>query len=381
MGSNIDPHSSIDNAIKSLTDEITIIINLKQSAIIPTEPIGIKGQAQFLNTVISVETELIKNDFINYLKTKEVQLGRKPSSYGYNDRIIDMDLLVWNNEIIDNHLFTRPYLKKLVLSIQPTFQASHKIVFSASNPQFFSEAKKLGKQVFLPAVPYNNEKLAKYDVIILVDDKILSLQLNQTKKSSPISIDLVSNLQHYQNKTSNLNSLPIVKALGNSQKNRTLLDATCGMGKDTSLFLSRGFKVTALENSPIMAKLFENAISRCQQDTNFAKLIKNNLKFKHADAFDTLASLQYSTNKPDIIYLDPMFLEKKKSALSKKEMQILQYILPATTYTEQKKLLSLALKAAQKRDIIKQPKNAPVLIEGVAHQYKGRAVRYDLYIV
>ena len=76
-----------------------------------------------------------------------------------------------------------------------------------------------------------------------------------------------------------------------------------------------------------------------------------------------------------------MFLEKKKSALSKKEMQILQYILPATTYTEQKKQLSLAHKAAQKRVIIKQPKNAPVLIEGVAHQYKGRAVRYDLYIV
>ena len=46
-------------------------------------------------------------------------LGRQPGKHHYGPRTIDLDLVVWNGEIIDEDLYTRDYLREAVLAVWP----------------------------------------------------------------------------------------------------------------------------------------------------------------------------------------------------------------------------------------------------------------------
>ena len=53
------------------------------------------------------------------LKAIEVKLGRQPGKHRYGPRTIDLDLVVWNGEVIDQDLYTRDYLREAVLAVLP----------------------------------------------------------------------------------------------------------------------------------------------------------------------------------------------------------------------------------------------------------------------
>ena len=83
--------------------------------------------------------------------------------------------------------------------------------------------------------------------------------------------------------------------------------------------------------------------------------------------------------KPQVIYLDPMFPQKKKSSLPRKEMVLFRSLVGDDTDSEE--LLQIALKTAKERVVVKRPlKSAPILKEP-QHSFEGNSVRYDLYLV
>ena len=95
---------------------------------------------------------------------------------------------------------------------------------------------------------------------------------------------------------------------------------------------------------------------------------------------NSLDFLEKNTEKFDVIYLDPMFPNRQKSAKVKKTMQYFQEIVFYDNEQEEK-LLDLSLQKAQKRVVVKRPKLAPFLAQKFpTHQIKGKTIRYDVYL-
>ena len=83
---------------------------------------------------------------------------------------------------------------------------------------------------------------------------------------------------------------------------------------------------------------------------------------------------------PEVILIDTMYKERKKTALVKNDMRLVREIVgPDSDYTE---LIEVALKLAKNRVVIKQPRYAEPIkeIKQFSHQILGKTIRYDVYI-
>jgi len=114
IGSNIDPEDNISKMLSLLGAKVKI---LKVSSLIKTRPIGITNQSDFTNGAVNVETKLIKEELKNILKKIEDELGRDRNAPKFGPRTIDLDLIVWNGDIIDEEYYSRDFLRKSVEEI------------------------------------------------------------------------------------------------------------------------------------------------------------------------------------------------------------------------------------------------------------------------
>jgi 2-amino-4-hydroxy-6-hydroxymethyldihydropteridine diphosphokinase len=71
------------------------------STIIETEPWGYENQPRFLNAVAEVETQLAPRAFLDHLLDVERRLGRERVGPRWGPRTVDLDLLLWDEEAID----------------------------------------------------------------------------------------------------------------------------------------------------------------------------------------------------------------------------------------------------------------------------------------
>ena len=111
VGSNINPEENIQAALKILKQEV----NFKgASAWVKTTPVGIPDQNDFINGAVKVHTVMSREAFKNYLKELENRLGRDRTCPKFGPRVIDLDIVVWNNEIVDDDYHTRDFVKKAV---------------------------------------------------------------------------------------------------------------------------------------------------------------------------------------------------------------------------------------------------------------------------
>ncbi|TKG93496.1 2-amino-4-hydroxy-6-hydroxymethyldihydropteridine diphosphokinase [Puteibacter caeruleilacunae] len=111
IGSNIKPEENIYKMLGILKEEQVVV---KVSSFIRTEPIGIVDQPEFLNGAVKVKTMLEKDMFERYLKMLEDKLGRDRTVEKYGPRCIDLDIIVWNSEIIDDDYYERSFIQQTV---------------------------------------------------------------------------------------------------------------------------------------------------------------------------------------------------------------------------------------------------------------------------
>jgi 2-amino-4-hydroxy-6-hydroxymethyldihydropteridine diphosphokinase len=78
-----------------------------------TPPWGFVSNSNFINTVILLETKLSLEDLFTQLKQIEKEIGRKKSTISevYEDRIIDIDILDFNEKIVHSNELVVPHLR------------------------------------------------------------------------------------------------------------------------------------------------------------------------------------------------------------------------------------------------------------------------------
>jgi 2-amino-4-hydroxy-6-hydroxymethyldihydropteridine diphosphokinase len=111
VGSNIDAEKNITEMLIRLEKVVAIE---KISSWIKTKPIGIIDQPDFTNGAVKIETSLNRKELNTLLKKIEDKMGRDRTGEKYGPRCIDLDIAVWNGEIVDNDYYTRDFLRNSV---------------------------------------------------------------------------------------------------------------------------------------------------------------------------------------------------------------------------------------------------------------------------
>jgi 16S rRNA (guanine1516-N2)-methyltransferase len=163
---------------------------------------------------------------------------------------------------------------------------------------------------------------------------------------------------------------PLAKAVGIAKGHSRVLDATGGLGGDAMVLASLGCEVTICERHPLVALLLENGLEQARATLPCAAQVR----LQPGDAMAYLASL---AEPPPVIYLDPMYAVKDKSALSRKAMQIFESLVGADA--DQAELFQLARSKATQRVVVKRPRHAPPLAPPT-HSFAGSTTRYDMYL-
>ena len=117
IGSNIEPEQNIAATLFFLRQEQEFV---SVSSLIKTSPIGIPDQPYFMNGAAKILTTMEIADFKSYLKDIEDRLKRDRTAPKYGPRTIDLDIVIWDGEIIDPDYFSRDFLKTAVDEIKLT---------------------------------------------------------------------------------------------------------------------------------------------------------------------------------------------------------------------------------------------------------------------
>ncbi|QZT36002.1 2-amino-4-hydroxy-6-hydroxymethyldihydropteridine diphosphokinase [Halosquirtibacter xylanolyticus] len=109
IGSNIQPELNIPEAVLSVSLKHRL---LEVTHVEETQPLGIIDQPNFHNAAMKIETWFSQDGFKIYLKEVEDLLLRDRTTEKYGPRTIDLDIVVWNDEVVDEDYYSRDFLKK-----------------------------------------------------------------------------------------------------------------------------------------------------------------------------------------------------------------------------------------------------------------------------
>ncbi len=180
-----------------------------------------------------------------------------------------------------------------------------------------------------------------------------------------LHLDFRNDLNNYSRNSHRGKSELIAKALGLPKAPQVIFDGTLGLAQDAWFLSQLGAQVEGCERSPLIYLLLSDALRRSQE---------TKLKINFGDSRHWLSNTK---KKYTSIYLDPMFPEKKKSALPRKEMQIFRKWVGEDA--DALDLFSSAMQSGAERVVVKRPLKSGEFHSGVVHSFRGTTVRYDLY--
>jgi 16S rRNA (guanine1516-N2)-methyltransferase len=242
------------------------------------------------------------------------------------------------------------------------------LVVRAGDPSLVGEAKGLGERLGAPvvdAVPTSDECLS---LVVSADGLCLR------RGNMSLSADLTRMLPRLRR--SNLSRELLVRAARiRGDGPRTAFDATAGLGEDSLLLAAAGFEVTLYERDPVVYELLADGLRRAAAVPGLAEAV-GRMQARRGDSVSALGELDAA---PDVVLLDPMFPERRKSASVKKKLQMIQRLeRPCENETS---LLSAALGVHPRKVVIKRPAKGPWLA-GAKPSYtvEGKAIRYDVIV-
>lgn len=195
-------------------------------------------------------------------------------------------------------------------------------------------------------------------------------------RETPLKVDFAAGAVDHRRKFGGGRGQDIAKALGlNKGATPRVLDATAGLGRDAFALASLGCRVDMLERSPVVYALLADGHARAlDADPEVAEIAGRMTVF-----FGSLLDGAIPHEEVDVIYLDPMFPERQKSALVKKEMRFFHAIVGDDSDADALLVAALAVDCA--RVVVKRPSKAPFLNgEKPSHQIIGKSIRYDIYV-
>jgi 2-amino-4-hydroxy-6-hydroxymethyldihydropteridine diphosphokinase len=132
LGTNLgDTENNLDRALRRLSENITI---LKKSSLYETEPVGFKDQAWFLNMVVEAETNLSPSELLGVTQGIERDMKRVKTVVN-GPRIIDIDILLYDDERVDAAGLTIPHLRmqERAFVMVPLLEISPELVISGKS--------------------------------------------------------------------------------------------------------------------------------------------------------------------------------------------------------------------------------------------------------
>ncbi len=198
------------------------------------------------------------------------------------------------------------------------------------------------------------------------------LALAQAGHKGVVRVDFVSGALDYRRQKGG--GELIGKAVNHTQS-RQVWDATAGLGRDGFVLAGLGLQVTLFERHPAVAALLQDGLDRAALAPASAEIAAR----MHLIFGELATHTTPGDRLPEIVYLDPMYPERQKSAAVKKEMAYFHQLVGAQT--GEAELLAHALRTARKRVVVKRPRLGDFLADQKpAYQYLGKSTRFDVYL-
>lgn len=258
---------------------------------------------------------------------------------------------------------------------EPSSTAS--IVVTWSSAELEQPARTLAQRLQLLALRSDELAASGAELVLQASPDGLSLQATAAGSPGAVRVDFVEGALAHRRQFGGGTGQMVAKAAGLRGAIRPrVLDATAGLGRDAFVLAALGCEVTLLERQPVIAALLEDGLERARLAGGEVADIASRMRLITLDAIVAMGN--WSGPVPQVIHLDPMFPQREKAALVKKEMRLFRPL--AGDDADAPLLLAAALELASHRVAVKRPRKAPP-IEGPAPsaQLKGQSSRYDIY--
>lgn len=260
-----------------------------------------------------------------------------------------------------------------------------KLYVYAENEKYHSDAQALAKRLQVECISdmsqtgcqvdgetgsQTDSKTAIQDLILLWGKEGLSLKCGKLSMRG----DFTTMIPRVREGKWQHEMLVKASKLKNAQGKLTAIDATAGMGEDALLLAAAGYHVTMYEYDPIIAALLKDALRRAKKVPQLSEIV-DRMQLVEDDSITAMSRMDETV---DLIYLDPMFPTRQKSALIKKKFQLLQKI--ESPCMDEKELLEAAVKVRPKRIVVKRPaKGLYIAGKKPDFSFQGKAIRYDCF--
>ena len=237
-------------------------------------------------------------------------------------------------------------------------------------PHFVDQADAWAQRLGLPTLADEAE------FALQLGENGLQLQLLGPQAPGPVRVDFVEGGAAHRRQFGGGSGQMIAKAVGIQPGIRpSVLDATAGLGRDAFVLATLGCEMVLFERQPLIAALLEDGLKRGRDDLE-VRCIVERMRLRQGNAIELMG--QWQEEPPQVIYLDPMFPHREKSALVKKEMRLFRPFVGDDL--DAAALLEQALALASHRVVVKRPRKAPT-IDGSSPGYslEGKSSRYDIY--
>lgn len=218
-------------------------------------------------------------------------------------------------------------------------------------------------------------KQPSLDFLLQLNQQLLELIKLDEPKLSGINVDFVEGAAAHRRKFGGGRGQDIAKAVGLKHGfTPHVLDATAGLGRDAFVLASLGCQVTLMERMPIVAALLDDGIERAKLNADVSKIAQR-MQLIHASSIESMTLAE----QVDVVYLDPMYPHRDKSAAVKKEMRVFQSLVGEDLDADGLLLPALAL--AKYRVVVKRPSYAPPLNNKTpTTSIKMKKNRFDVYV-
>lgn len=244
-------------------------------------------------------------------------------------------------------------------------------------PTDASQAKRIANKLNFNYIGDKNAlpKHPEVEFLLQVNQQYLELLKVDEPKLGAISVDFVDGASAHRRKFGGGRGQDIAKAVGLKHGfTPHVLDATAGLGRDAFVLASLGCQLTLMERMPPVAALLDDGIERAKLNSDVSE-IANNMQLIHASSIENMNL----ATAPDVVYLDPMYPHREKSAAVKKEMRIFQSLVGEDL--DAGSLLEPALALAKYRVVVKRPSYAPPLADKKpSMSLNMKKNRFDVYV-
>jgi 16S rRNA (guanine1516-N2)-methyltransferase len=222
------------------------------------------------------------------------------------------------------------------------------------------------------------DKPARIGFELSLEAGVLQLFNRNEPKQKPILVDFVAGANAHRRKFGGGKGQSIAKAAGiKAGYLPVVIDGTAGLGKDAFVLASLGCRVTLIERHPVVTALLADGLRRAYEDADIGDWMRQRMVLSD---HGHIAQMNQTSKQADVVYLDPMYPHREKSALVKKDMRAFQTLVGSDTDADD--LLTPALALASKRVVVKRPDYAePLAGRKPSMAIETKKNRFDVYVL